>query len=135
MKEQLFNMPSFYFCHACGNILEMIDSSDKTPVCCGRSMKKLSVGTSDGAIEKHIPVFEIDDTTVTVYVGSTPHPMVAEHHISWIELVTSLGIQRKRIYPGDEAVAIFYIDKREQVLGVFEYCNLHGLWASINHDG
>ena len=59
-----------------------------------------------------------------VQVGSAPHAMLPEHHISFIVLQTEKGFQVA--YPQGEAVADFYTD--EEPTAVYEYCNLHGLW-------
>ena len=76
--------------------------------------------------EKHIPVVEIDGTKVTVKVGSIAHPMLPEHHIEWIEVITENKVYRKFLDPTtDQPEAIFYIE--EKIIAVREYCNLHGL--------
>ena len=35
-------------------------------MCCGQKMKELIPGTSDGAHEKHVPVFTVENNIVTV---------------------------------------------------------------------
>ena len=55
--------------------------------------------------------------------------MTEEHHIAWIYLQTEKGGQLKVLDHTGEPAAKFSIvdDKAEKV---YEYCNLHGLWAA-----
>lgn len=77
--------------------------------------------------EKHIPVVEIDGTKVTIKVGSIPHPMLPEHHIEWIELITENRTYKKFLDPAkpDQPIAIFDIDAK--IVAARAYCNIHGL--------
>ena len=85
-------------------------------------------GTTDAAVEKHVPVVNADGNKVTVSVGSVAHPMLPEHFIEWILLVTDKGIQKKKLKPGDEPKAEFALLDGEKVVAAYEYCNLHKLW-------
>lgn len=118
----------FFKCNVCGNMVEMIHHSGVTPVCCGEPMLQLIPNTVDAAVEKHVPVVEIDGTKVSVKIGSVEHPMLPEHHIEWIVLHTENGVQRKNLTPNEKPEAVFYIGENDRVIEVFEYCNLHGLW-------
>ncbi|WP_066714419.1 desulfoferrodoxin family protein [Clostridium sp. Marseille-P299] len=122
--------PKFFICKHCGNIVEVIHSSGAPLTCCGDNMTALVANTSDGATEKHVPVFEIDGNVVKVTVGSVEHPMLAEHHIAWIYLKTDKGTQRKKLTVGEKPYAEFALTDDETVLEVYEYCNLHGLWVA-----
>ncbi|MEF9970807.1 MAG: desulfoferrodoxin family protein [Oscillospiraceae bacterium] len=117
----------FYRCSHCGNIIELVESSGLIPVCCGDQMTLLVPNTTDAANEKHVPVVEHVGDVVTVTVGSVPHPMTAEHHISWIYLQTENGGQLKYLKVDEPAVAHFTLNGDEPV-AAYEYCNLHGLW-------
>lgn len=117
----------FYRCEHCGNIIEKIIDSGVSVVCCGEEMTELIPNTTDGAIEKHVPVVTIEGQKVTVKVGSVLHPMTADHYIQVIYLQTSNGIQYKKLTPSDSPEAVFYIGD-EKPVAVYEYCNLHGLW-------
>ena len=79
----------FYICEICGNSVGMIKESGVPVMCCGQKMKELIPGTSDGAAEKHVPVFSVDGNKVTVTVGSVDHPMLDEHYIEWIAVETA----------------------------------------------
>lgn len=119
---------NFFKCLHCGNTVDMIYSSGVPMICCGDPMTELVPNTVDAAVEKHVPVIEIDGNKVTVKVGSVDHPMIAEHYIQWIVLHTEKGIQRKNLMPNEKPEAVFYIGDDDRVIEAFEYCNLHGLW-------
>ena len=120
----------FYRCDVCGNIIAKVYDSGVSPQCCGKDMTEIKANTTDGAHEKHVPVVEIHDNMVNVKVGSEEHPMAEEHYIQWIALETSSGNQRKCLKPGDKPEACFALCDGDEVLAVYEYCNLHGLWKA-----
>ena len=120
----------FYICEHCGNIIAMVRSSGVPVVCCGEKMKQLIPGESDGATEKHVPVYEVKDNKVFVTVGAVNHPMLPAHYIQWISLQTKQGNQIKHLNPGDEPKACFEICEGDEVEAVYEYCNLHGLFKA-----
>jgi len=99
----------FYKCDKCGNFVEMIKESGAPMTCCGQKMTELVPGTSDGAVEKHVPTFKVDGNKVTVNVGSVDHPMAPEHYIEWIVIETAKGVQRKNLNPGDKPCAEFLL--------------------------
>ena len=70
------------------------------------------------------------DRKVRVVVGEVEHPMVDAHYIQWIALETNLGNQRKKLKPGQAPVAEFALLEGEEVVAVYEYCNLHGLYKA-----
>jgi superoxide reductase len=117
----------FYRCKHCGNIVGMIQSSGEKIVCCGEEMEELVANTVEASKEKHIPVVSIVDNTVLVEVGSVTHPMEEKHYIQWIYLQTKHGGQRKCLAPGEQPKATFALDD-DEVVAVYEYCNVHGLW-------
>ena len=120
----------FYRCAHCGQIVAIVKGTGAPVICCGEPMKEIVPGTSDGAVEKHVPVFEVKDGVVNVTVGSVEHPMLPEHYIEWIAIQTKNGNQRKALKPGDAPKATFYIGKDDEVLAVYEYCNLHSLFKA-----
>ena len=124
MKEKFV----LYRCELCGNIVALVKNGGGELVCCGKPMVKLEAGVTDGAAEKHVPVFEKDGNTLKVQIGSVEHPMTEEHHIEWIAVETPRKIQRHVLEPGEAPRAEFVIDDDEFV--VYEYCNLHGLWKA-----
>ncbi len=120
----------FYKCMLCGKIVGIVKDSASSLVCCGENMVELIPGTSDGAVEKHVPVVKISGSTVTVKVGEVEHPMMDAHYIEWIAIETKAGVQRKVLKPGDAPVATFALTEDDQFVEAMAYCNLHGLWAS-----
>ena len=86
--------------------------------------KKTDLGS-----EKHVPVVTRNGNIVTVRIGSTPHPMVDEHYIEWIELQTNLDTYRKMLAPGEAPEAYFVIGNDEILTDVYAMCNIHGLWV------
>ncbi|HIS87542.1 MAG TPA: desulfoferrodoxin [Candidatus Caccenecus avistercoris] len=118
----------FLLCRRCGNLIEMINDSGVTPICCGTDMNELTPNSVEAATEKHIPVVEIDGNIAKVTVGSTLHPMEEAHYIEWIYLETSIGIKRVKLNPKEEPIASFALLEEETVISAYAYCNLHGLW-------
>ena len=85
----------FFICEHCGNIIAMIRDEGVAVQCCGEKMKEIIPGTSDGAHEKHVPVYDVQNGKVTVTVGEVAHPMTPEHYIEWVCLETEDGLQYK----------------------------------------
>lgn len=121
-------MKKFYICKHCGNIVELVQEKGGTLVCCGDEMTELVANTTDAATEKHVPAVKVDGNVVDVTIGEVDHPMVEEHFIQWIEIETKQGSQRKTLKPTDSPKAKFVLSDDDELLVVYEYCNLHGLW-------
>jgi len=117
----------FYICEKCGNVVEMVECSGVTPVCCGQKMTAIEAGVVEASREKHIPEVSVNGNIVEVVVGSVLHPMAEEHSILWVYLETDKGIQRKNLEVGKEPRATFALAD-EKPIAVYAYCNLHGLW-------
>jgi len=117
----------FYLCKKCGNLVLMMRETGPRLVCCDVEMELLVANTEDGAREKHVPYVEVDGDLVKVQVGEVIHPMTEKHFIEWIFVETTKGGLFKHLKPGEEPKAQFrFID--EEVVAVYEYCNLHGLY-------
>ena len=119
--------PRFFYCTHCGTIVEAVHHSGVPMICCGEPMKELTANTTDAAQEKHVPHVEIVGDEVIVTVGSVLHPMLPEHHITAIWLVTENGVRRKMMDVTGEPKAVFPLGG-EKPVAVYEFCNLHGLW-------
>jgi len=115
-----------YKCGVCGNIIEVVHNSGGQLVCCGQPMNLMVENTVDAAKEKHIPVIEKLQDGVLVKVGEVEHPMLENHYIEWIEVLTESKVYRKYLKPGEKPEAVFKLD--EEVIAAREYCSLHGLW-------
>ena len=120
----------FLICGHCGNIISVIKDTGVPVKCCGEDMKELVPGTSDGAAEKHVPVYRVEGGQVTVCVGSVKHPMQPEHSIEWVAVQTKQGMQYKKLSPDRTPEASFALCDGDEVEAVYAYCNLHGLWKA-----
>ena len=120
----------FVKCSVCGKIVAMVKETPVPTMCCGKPMQEIVPGTSDGAVEKHVPNFTVDGDRVYVTVGSQAHPMQPEHYIEWIAVQTKSGNQRKALTPGFEPKAVFALEDGDEVVSVYAYCNLHSLWKA-----
>ena len=120
----------FFKCRHCGKIIAIVNERNVPTICCGEPMSEMIPNTSDGAFEKHVPVYEVKDNVVTVTVGEVKHPMMENHYIEWVAIETNFGNQRKVLKPGEEPVVKFALLEGEKVIRVVEHCNLHGLYAT-----
>lgn len=120
----------FLKCEVCGNIVEMVEDKGVPVMCCGKPMVELNANTSDGALEKHVPVAEIADGVLRVKVGSMEHPMLAEHYITFIAVEAGNTVYRASLNPGEKPEAVFALGDYKGKVNVYEYCNLHGLWKT-----
>ena len=120
----------FYRCPVCGQIVAIVKKTGVPLVCCGKPMEEIIPGTTDAAVEKHVPVYEVKDNTVVVTVGEVEHPMLDVHYIEWVSLQTKFGNQRKALKPGDAPKVCFALCEGDEVQAVYAYCNLHGLWKA-----
>lgn len=120
----------FYACAKCGNVIAFTKNSGVTVICCGEEMKELIPGTTDAAVEKHVPVYTVEGNKVYVTVGAVEHPMIESHFIEWVSLQTKAGNQRKELAPGQPPKVCFSICDGDEVEAVYAYCNLHSLWKA-----
>ena len=120
----------FYICEHCGNVITKLTDKGVPVSCCGAPMKELVAGSVDASKEKHVPVVKIDNTKVYVSVGSAEHPMEKAHYIEWVWLQTKEGAELKRLKPNDKPEVVFNKNDGEEVVKVYAYCNLHGLWKA-----
>ena len=120
-------MQKFYICKHCGNIIKYVNNSGVKVVCCGEVMEELTPNTVDAAVEKHVPEVEQNNTNVMIKIGSVEHPMTEEHYIKWISVTTTKRVLDYELKPNMKPEVTFVLDD-EEILEVFAYCNLHGLW-------
>ncbi|MDR0943278.1 MAG: desulfoferrodoxin [Ruminococcus sp.] len=120
----------FYRCKHCGNTVVMLEDSGVAMVCCGEKMTEVIAGTTEAAVEKHIPVVSKNGDVITVNIGEVDHPMLPEHFIRWIVLETSDGFLVANLKPGDKPAAVFTLQPGVEAIAVYAYCNLHSLWKN-----
>ena len=93
------------------------------------NLTEITANTTDAAVEKHVPVYEMNDGKICVKVGSAEHPMQENHYIEWVAVQTDKGFYVKNLKPEEKPQACFTVDG-ETVEAVYAYCNLHGLWKA-----
>ena len=120
---------SFYICNHCGNMVGVIDNKGVPLVCCGEKMAILEPNTVEASQEKHLPDVAVSENSISVQIGSVPHPMDEDHHISFAYVETVHGGQRKCLDVGQEPKLAFNFSDDKPV-AVYAYCNLHGLWKT-----
>ena len=120
----------YYVCEHCGNMIEFVKDNGVPVMCCGQKMTELVPGTSDRAVEKHVPVVKADRKHILVEVGSVAHPMMKEHFIEWIVVETKKGSQKVKLEADMEPKAEFILTEDDEFVAAYAYCNLHGLWKS-----
>ena len=120
----------YFICEHCGNIIEYAKDAGVPVMCCGQKMTELVPGTSDGALEKHVPVVSVNGNEVVVTVGAVEHPMVEAHYIEWIVIETKKGSQKVKLSPQDAPKATFLLTNEDELIAAYAYSNLHGLWKS-----
>lgn len=120
-----------FLCRSCGNLVATVNFSGMPLGCCGERMSELTPSV-DGSAEKHTPTIRREGKTVRVTVGTEKdaHPMLPEHSVVWVCLVTSRGSHRMELYQGEKPEAVFQLRPDEKVIRAFAYCNLHGLWVA-----
>ncbi len=123
-------MIKFLKCQGCGKIVIEVKGSKCPTKCCGEPMEEMVPNTTDGAVEKHVPVIERNGQTVTVTVGSVEHPMTEAHYIEFIVLETTCGYKLQQLTPEDKPTAVFALAEGEEVVAAYEHCNLHGFWKA-----
>ena len=122
MKEVIFKK-----CYKCGAMVQ-VEQDCNCPgcgiQCCGEEMHKLTPNSTDAAIEKHVPEYEVVGDKIKVHVN---HVMDDDHYIASNMHVTQKKQCKVMLETGKEAVAEFpYIPGST----VYEYCNKHGLWKA-----
>ena len=120
----------FFVCKHCGNLVGLVANKGVPLVCCGENMTELVPNTVDAAKEKHVPVVCVTGTEVEVTLGSVAHPMLPEHHIAWVYLLTACGGQRKCLSVPGEPTTRFALTGDDHAIAAYAYCNLHGLWKA-----
>ena len=132
----------FFRCAECGNLVELIENGGGKLVCCGQPMKELIPGTTDAAVEKHVPAVKREGNTIHVQVGSVAHPMTEAHLIQWIEAVQDGKplYDSVRYYGGD-----YMLTKKDRLSGIVDmtgqeivppmYDTLGGDYAGLLFEG
>jgi len=124
------NLREIYRCEICGHLIEILNEGAPTLTCCNQLMTKLKPKTQDEGNEKHVPVIEEIPGGIKVKVGSISHPMIPEHFIKFIEVLTKDGVYRIELNAGQIPEVQFLGIKETDVIEAREFCNIHGFWKS-----
>lgn len=124
----------FYYCDICKKTVAVVTDTGTPTHCCGQPMRELIPNRTDGALEKHVPVYSVAGSMVSAQVGSVLHPMTEKHSIVWIGLRTAKGFQMRELKSGDNPEADFFLESDDRAEAVYAFCNLHGLWIAEIHD-
>ena len=119
----------FYECGICGNLVCTIDDSGNPLSCCGRQMKELRPASTDGDLEKHVPVYQLDGSDLYVKIGQKLHPMEKFHHIEFVVVETTQGFMVQKIDKLPTPEAYFKLNPEQNIINIYIYCNLHGLYS------
>lgn len=122
-----------YKCEICGNMVEVLIPGAGELVCCGQPMNLITANTEEEIKgEAHLPyMYKNDDGTEVIQIGEKLHPMIPEHYIQFVQVISEDG-KTSMIHflePGEEPRARLK-DKFGDYIAR-EYCNLHGLWSKI----
>lgn len=111
-------------CNHCKAVVRVLEDCNCNCgiVCCGEEMKTLKANSTDGAVEKHVPVYTIKGDLIEVNVN---HVMESDHYIEWIAAVTDNEEYIKYFNPYTKAKAVF---KYQEGMVLYSYCNKHLLW-------
>jgi len=119
----------FFICETCGNLIGLICDEGPPLVCCGEEMTELTPNTVEASVEKHVPAVTVAGDSISVQVGSAPHPMEEAHQITFVYVETEHGGQRKCLAAGGPPSASFCFAD-DKPIAVYAYCNEHGLWKT-----
>ncbi|MFI3261111.1 MAG: desulfoferrodoxin family protein [bacterium] len=113
-------------CMKCGAVVNVIEdchcSEENNISCCGTVMTVLKSNSTDAAVEKHVPEYEVKGNKILVKVN---HVMEEDHFIKFIALVDKKNQVICDLTNNTDAVAEFdYIPGST----IYEYCNKHGIW-------
>lgn len=128
MTERL----DLYRCNVCGNIVEVVISGVGELVCCGKPMELLQSKTNDSEFsEKHVPICSSKgEEGQEIRVGSQLHPMVDEHYIQFIEVISEDKNKIYRQYYSPQDLPVMVIKDNFKVKKARDYCNIHELWEN-----
>ena len=107
---------AFYACPVCGNVIHAVGEASIS--CCGTVLPPLEAEEPDEAHAIDVRCVE-DEWLVTLN-----HPMIKDHYLSFIALVTLDGVYVRKLYP-EQASHTRIPGGRGRI---FVYCNRHGLF-------
>jgi superoxide reductase len=138
-------MGKLFVCQICGHI-EFGAAPDHCPVCHAPKDKfkedaaAVNPAEKEGK-EKHVPVILVTKECglvpdvcrdIHIKVGATPHPMVEDHFIQWIDVyVNKKYAARYYLTPALQAAVSVHLKSDAQgTIQAVEFCNKHGRWMA-----
>lgn len=119
----------FFKCKHCGNVVVKLIDKGVPVICCGEVMEEILANTVEASTEKHLPIVHVENGIASVKVGEISHPMEENHYINFVVIETENGYSITTLRPNTKPEVKVYVGD-EKVVGVYEYCNLHGLWKT-----
>lgn len=110
-------LSKFYVCPACGNVI--VTAGEASVSCHGLLLRPLEPEAQRG---EHAIEASVSDGEIFVTLG---HPMLKQHHISFIAAVSPDRVQLVKKYPESSAEARF---KMDGVGAIYAYCSEDGLF-------
>ena len=114
-------------CIKCGATIKALNDCDCLECgikCCNENMQLIVANSSNAVVEKHVPIYEIENDLIKVRVN---HIMESDHYIEWICLKTENREEYVFFKPNEEPIASF----QNVIAGtLYAYCNNHGLWST-----
>ncbi len=138
-------MEKYFVCQTCGHV-EFGAAPNECPVCHSPREKfqedaaAINPAAKEGK-EKHVPVILVTKecglipdvcADIHIKIGATPHPMVADHWIQWIDVYNNKKLIARYMLKPELQPAVSIHVKRELTgkLQVIEFCNKHGRWTA-----
>ena len=119
-----------YRCDMCNNIIEVLQEGKGELVCCNEPMVLIKNNTSeiDELNDKHIPVIEKEIDNLKIRIGAKRHPMSHEHHITFIQAISSDEKYVKTKFLSIEDEPELNLKTKNDSLWARALCNIHGLF-------
>ena len=118
-------------CPVCDTVVDVLDHVGMDLVCCGPSMIPLETQSARPGTETHLPVVHLGPEGLKVCIGAQRHPMDDDHYIEWVEVGFDGMCMRQFFEPGQVPETTFEMYPRDRTVMVQAYCNVHGLWRSV----
>lgn len=118
-------------CQVCANLVEVITPGEGELVCCSKPMVKIeeNIAQKDNTHYAHIE-FYTDEKGNEIKDIVIKHVMTKEHHIEFIEIISSDGkfIKRKCLKEDETAKVTLKCDCKDFYVRL--HCNVDGCWVT-----
>ena len=117
-----------YKCEICGNVIEITHAGMNSLVCCNQDMKIMKEHEPDENDAHFAHIENSSDIQKRIFFN---HPMTDEHHIEYIEVISTdkKYIKRKFLNSNDKPELSFKCECKEGFY-VRLYCNKDGVWTT-----